>query len=90
MFLFLAELGFNADVNEFFVNFQRPPVFVGRFRVVRDNADDGGESIDAHLPDVQVRDQRVTVVLNAFADHHWQIRTGRNPVQKNYCRLAHK
>jgi hypothetical protein len=69
----MAGLSFNDDVNQFFVNLQPLPVFIGRFRMVRDNFDDGGEFIDPHLPDVQVGDQRITLVLNAFTDHNWQM-----------------
>ncbi|MGA2870499.1 MAG: hypothetical protein ABSF34_15235, partial [Verrucomicrobiota bacterium] len=45
------------------------PILIRRFWVVRDDANDRREFIDANLPDVQVGDFGITVALDAFRSH---------------------
>ena len=81
--MFPTHLHLDINVNQFFVNLQRLPVFVWRFWIMRDDADDRRELIDANLPDVQVGDFGITVFLDALTNYLRQIRAYWNAIQKN-------
>ena len=81
--VFAAGVDFDGYMNELFVDFQGGTVFVWGFRMMSDDADDGGEFSGADLPDVQVGYFGVAVGFNAFADDHGQVRTGRDAIHEN-------
>ncbi len=84
----LATVNFDGDVDQLLVLFQRGFVFLGRFGVMGNEGNDGGEFVGADLPDVQIGDEGVAVRFDGLADFPAQIAIVRHLVQEDGLGLA--
>ena len=66
--MLLAALDFYGDVDEFLVLAEQLPVCLHGFRVVGQDAHDGGEFACANLPDMKVCDDGIAVTLDCTAN----------------------
>ena len=86
--IFPTVLRLDGEVNQFFVLAQQFAICVGSFRLVRDDRDDGCKFPRAHLPDMEIGHDRVTVSLDRATNFLRQIGRDRRAIEQNAARIA--
>ena len=69
----VAMLRLDGQMNQLFVLSEQVAVFIGTFRLMRNDRDDGGELSCSNLPDVQIGDERIAIAFHGTTDFIRQI-----------------
>jgi len=69
MWLVLAAmLRLDGKMNQLLLLSKQLAVFIGTFRLMRNDRDDGGELSCSNLPDVQIGYERITIAFDSATD----------------------
>jgi hypothetical protein len=69
----VAALRLDGDVDELFVLLKHCAIRITALRLVRNDRNDGRELPAAHLPDMKIGYDGITVTLDGAPDLRWQV-----------------